>query len=53
MPHHLVKELGLEGERVLLVESSDIRATVVTESGKIATFYDKLLRGTYVGTIIA
>lgn len=44
-PHPLTKDLGLEEERVLLVECSDIRATVVTESGKIATFYDKLLRG--------
>ena len=46
-PHPLAKELGLEGERVALVESSDIRATVVTESGKVATFYDELLRGKF------
>ncbi len=44
-PHPLTTELGLVGERILLVESSDIRATVVTESGKVATFYDQLLRG--------
>ena len=44
-PHPLLKELELEGERISLLECSDVRATVVTESGKIATFYDKLLRG--------
>ena len=43
-PHPLSEELGLTGERVSLVEASDIRATVVTESGKIASFYDSLLR---------
>ena len=44
-PHPLWEELGLEGERVCLLEASDIRATLVTESGKVATFYDSLLRG--------
>lgn len=44
-PHPLRQELGLEGERIALMEASDIRATVVTETGKIATFYDALLRG--------
>ena len=43
-PHPLCGELGLEGERITLIEASDIRATVVTETGKIATFYDPLLR---------
>ncbi len=44
-PHPLSEELELEGERISLMEASDIRATVVTETGKIATFYDVLLRG--------
>lgn len=44
-PHPLNKDLGLEGERISLLESSDVRTTVVTESGRIATFYDSLLRG--------
>ena len=46
-PHHLTKELGLQGERVVQLASSDIRVTVVTESGKMATFYDRLLQGEY------
>ena len=45
-PHPLTEELGLSSEKVALVVSSDVRATVVTESGKVATFYDALLRGT-------
>ena len=45
-PHPLTEELGLEGERVGVVDASDIRATVITESGKVATFYDSLLRST-------
>ena len=44
-PHPLVEELGLSSEKVALVVSSDVRATVVTESGRVATFYDALLRG--------
>ena len=44
-PHPLTEELVLSNERVALVESSEVRATVVTESGKVATFYDALLRG--------
>ena len=45
VPHPLSDELGLSSERIALVESSDVRATVVTETGKVATFYDALLRG--------
>ena len=48
VPHPLMEELGLSSERVSLIESSDVRATVVTESGKVATFYDALLRGKYI-----
>ena len=43
-PHPLVEELGLTGERVTLLSASEIRASVVTESGKVATFYDSMLR---------
>ena len=43
-PHPLVAELGLKGERITLLTSSEIRVSVVTESGKVATFYDPLLR---------
>ena len=42
-PHPFTQELGLQGECIMQVASSDIRATVVTESGKITTFYDRLL----------
>ena len=44
-PHPLSQELGLVGEPISLLESSDCRATVVTSSGKMATFYDSVLRG--------
>ena len=43
-PHCLTRELGLHGERIVQLASSEIRATVVTESGKIITFYDRLLQ---------
>ena len=43
-PHHLTKELGLQDERIMQLGSSDVRATVVTDSGKIATFYDQLFQ---------
>ena len=46
-PHPLAEELGLTGERVVLVASSDVRASLVTESGKMCTFYDRLLSGAY------
>ena len=45
VPHPLSDELGLSSERIALLESSDVRATVITETGKVATFYDALLRG--------
>lgn len=44
-PHPLNKELGLLDEAISLLQSSECRATVVTVSGKLATFYDGLLRG--------
>ena len=44
-PHPLTKELGLQDERIMQLGSSDVRTTVVTDSGKIATFYDQLLQG--------
>ena len=43
--HPLTASLGLTGERVRLVESGGVRASIVTETGKVATFYDSLLRG--------
>ena len=43
-PHHLTKELGLQDEHIMQLASSDVRATVVTESGKMTTFYDRLLQ---------
>lgn len=51
-PHTFAEALGLSEEKIALVESSDVRACVVTQSGKIATFYDKLLRGiVWVGVV--
>ena len=43
-PHPLTGDLRLTGERIAVLGSSDVRATIVTESGKVATFYDSLLR---------
>ena len=43
-PYCLTKDLGLQSERIVQLASSDIRATVVTESGKMTTFYDQLLQ---------
>lgn len=43
-PHHLTKELGLQGEYIIQLASSDIRVSVMTKNGKIATFYDRLLQ---------
>lgn len=45
MPHPLTQSLGLTGERISLLAAGEVRATLVTESGKVATFYDRLLRG--------
>ena len=49
-PHPLSEKLGLSSEsckRIALLSASDIRATAVTESGRVATFYDALLRGVF------
>ena len=43
-PYCFTKDLGLQSERIVRLASSDIRATVVTESGKITTFYDRPLQ---------
>ena len=44
-PHPLSDKLGLTGEEIALIQSSECRVTVATTSGKLATFYDSLLRG--------
>lgn len=44
-PHPLGEALGLDSEKVSLLSSSGVRCSVVTATGKICTFYDKLLRG--------
>ena len=46
-PHPLGEGLGLDCEEVCLLASSNVRCSLVTSSGKICTFYDKLLRGEY------
>ena len=43
-PHPLIGDLRLTDERIAVLGSSDVRSTIVTESGKVATFYDSLLR---------
>ena len=45
-PHPLCSKLGLLNETIAMIESSECRVTVATTSGKLATFYDALLRGT-------
>ena len=44
-PHPLGEALGLDSEKVCLLAASNVRCSLVTSSGKICTFYDKLLRG--------
>ena len=44
-PHPLGETLGLDSEEVCLLASSAVRCSLVMTSGKICTFYDKLLRG--------
>ena len=46
-PHPLGETLGLDSEEVCLLASSTVRCSLVTASGKICTFYDKLLRGEF------
>ena len=43
--HPFTDELGLAGERVAVLATSEIRASIVTVSGMVMTFYDSLLRG--------
>ena len=43
--HPFTDELGLAKERIAVLAASDIRASVVTMSGMVATFYDCLLKG--------
>jgi E3 ubiquitin-protein ligase EDD1 len=44
-PHPLTDQLELTNERISLISSSEIRVSLVTESGGVVTFYDQLLRG--------
>lgn len=48
-PHPLGEALGLDSEEVCLLSSSNVRCSLVTASGKICTFYDKLLRESNCG----
>ncbi|XP_022781948.1 uncharacterized protein LOC111322968 [Stylophora pistillata] len=48
-PHPLGEALGLDSEEVCLLASSNVRCSLVTSSGKICTFYDKLLRESNCG----
>ena len=43
--HPFTDELGLAKERIAVLATSEIRASVVTVSGMVVTFYDCLLRG--------
>ena len=45
VPHPLSCELGLQDKCVCLLSTSGIRASVLTTSGHICTFYDKLVKG--------
>ena len=44
-PHPLEEELGLVNEKIVKISSCAVRASLVTESGGVVTFYDSLLRG--------
>ena len=39
-PHPRLAEIGLQGERIKLLSSKLIRASAVTDSGKVATWLD-------------
>jgi E3 ubiquitin-protein ligase EDD1 len=41
--HPRLSSLGLTNERVVLISGSNIRCSVVTESGKVATWMDESL----------
>ena len=45
-PYPLTEQLKLAHGGIQLLKSSDIRTTLVLDTGEIATFYDPLLRGT-------
>lgn len=45
-PYPLTDQLKLAHGGIQLLKSSDIRTTLVLDTGEIASFYDPLLRGT-------
>ena len=49
----LTDQLKLAHGGIQLLKSSDIRTTLVLDTGEIATLYDPLLRGTYRACILA
>ncbi len=54
--HPRAASLGLSNERVTMISASNIRCSVVTESGKVATWYvacDSYSNCSYRGIIIA
>lgn len=46
-PHPLEEELGLKNKKIVKISSSEVRCSLVTECGGIATFYDSFIRGKY------
>ena len=44
-PHPMMDELGLSQERIIKIGSSEVRCSLVTEFGGVATFYDSFVRG--------
>ena len=50
--HPLLDQFRLSDESVSLIAASDIRCTLVTNSGRVSTFYDKLLRGEWCTVIL-
>ena len=47
-PHPLMNELGLTETRIVKISSSEIRCSLVTDSGGVVTFYDSFVRGMYL-----
>ena len=43
--HPRADDLGLNDERISIIDSSIIRSSLITESGKLCTFYDSVLIG--------
>ena len=47
-PHPAGSDLCLDDKKIRLIDSDMVRATIVTESGKICAFFDSFIAGSIV-----